>query len=131
MTASRFVLFSSLAAALGLPLFKSAEVEGGKMRLRFDTGGAPLIVGKKTGLDQVLPTPEAKLDWFEVAGADGKYTWADAVIDGDSVVLSSTEVATPVKARYAWATNPEGCNLYNAAGLPASPFRTDDGVTVR
>jgi len=113
------------------PLYKSAEVEGGKMRLRFDTGGAPLILGKKTGLDPVLPTPEAKLDWFEVAGADGKFAWADAVIDGDSVVLSSTEVATPVKARYAWAANPEGCNLYNAAGLPASPFRTDDGATVR
>ncbi|MEI6713617.1 MAG: sialate O-acetylesterase [Verrucomicrobiota bacterium] len=108
------------------PLYKSAEIEGGKMRLRFDTGGAPLIAGKKTGLDPVVPTPEAKLEWFEVAGADGKYAWADAVIEGDSVVLTSPEVSAPVKARYGWATNPEGCNLYNAAGLPASPFRTQE-----
>ncbi|MCX6938982.1 MAG: 9-O-acetylesterase [Verrucomicrobia bacterium] len=108
------------------PLYKSAKVEGGKIRVRFDTGGARLMVGKKTGLDPVVPTPQAKLEWFEIAGADGKWAWADAVIDGDSVVVSSTEVAAPVKARYGWATNPEGCNLYNAAGLPASPFRTQE-----
>ena len=108
------------------PLYQSATVEGGKVRVRFDTGGSPLIVGKKTGLAPVVPTPQAKLDWFEVAGADGKWAWADAVIDGDSVVLSSPEVAAPVKARYGWAINPEGCNLYNAAGLPASPFRSQE-----
>lgn len=108
------------------PIYNSAAVEGSKIRVRFDTGGAPLIVGKKTGLDPVASTPQAKLDWFEVAGADGKYAWADAVIDGDSVVLTSPEVSAPLKARYGWATNPEGCNLYNAAGLPASPFRTQE-----
>ena len=108
------------------PLYQSAKVEGAKLRLRFNTGGSPLIVGKKTGLEPVVPTPQAKLDWFEVAGADGKWAWADAVIDGDSAVLSSAEVTAPVKARYGWATNPEGCNLYNAAGLPASPFRTQE-----
>ncbi|MEN9840817.1 MAG: hypothetical protein RL376_617 [Verrucomicrobiota bacterium] len=108
------------------PLYKSSTVEGGKIRVRFDTGGSTLIVGKKTGLDPVVPTPQAKLDWFEVAGADGKYAWADAVIEGDSVVLSSPQVAAPVKARYGWAINPEGCNLYNAAGLPASPFRSQE-----
>ena len=108
------------------PLYQSTSIEGGKLRVKFDTGGSPLIVGKKTGLDPVQPTPQAKLEWFEIAGADGKWAWADAVIDGDSVVLSSIKVTSPVKARYGWATNPEGCNLYNAAGLPASPFRTID-----
>jgi sialate O-acetylesterase len=108
------------------PLYKSSTVEGGKIRVRFDTGGSPLIVGKKTGLDPVVPTPQAKLDWFEVAGADGKYAWADAVIDGESVVVSSPEVPAPVKVRYGWAINPEGCNLYNAAGLPAAPFRSQE-----
>jgi len=57
-----------------------------------------------------------------VAGADGKYVWAQAKIDGATVVVSSDAVAEPVSVRYAWADNPE-CNLYNAEGLPASPFQ--------
>ena len=107
------------------PLYQSHTVEGGKIRVRFNTGGSPLMVGKKDGLNPVEPTPGAKLDWFEIAGADGKWAWADAMIDGDSVVVSSQEVSAPTAVRYAWATNPQGCNLYNQAGLPASPFRTD------
>jgi sialate O-acetylesterase len=57
--------------------------------------------------------------------------WADARIDGDRVYVSSPKVSDPVAVRYGWANNPD-CNLYNSAGLPASPFRTDDrpGVTV-
>jgi sialate O-acetylesterase len=62
---------------------------------------------------------------FAVAGADRKFFWANARIEGGSVVVSSREVLSPVSVRYAWAENPEGCNLYNAAELPASPFRTD------
>ena len=57
-------------------------------------------------------------------GADRKFVWADATIDGDTVVVSSPSVAEPVAARYAWAANPV-CNLFNKEGLPASPFRTD------
>jgi sialate O-acetylesterase len=106
------------------PLYKSYAVEGSKIRVLFDTGGSPLIVGKKEGLNPVVETPTAKLDRFEIAGADGKYVWADALIDGESVVVSSPEVPNPVSVRYAWTTNPQGCNLYNKAGLPASPFRT-------
>ena len=56
---------------------------------------------------------------------DQKFVWADAKVEGDSVVVSAPGVAKPVAVRYAWADNPE-CNLYNGAGLPASPFRTDD-----
>ena len=52
--------------------------------------------------------------------------WADAEIVGETVVVSSAKVAKPTAVRYAWADNPEGCNLYNAEGLPASPFRSDD-----
>ena len=107
------------------PLYQSHIVEGRKIRARFNTGDSPLMVGKKDGLNPVQPTPDAKLDWFEIAGADGKWAWADAVIDGDSVVVSSPAVPAPTAVRYAWATNPQGCNLYNQAGLPASPFRTD------
>ena len=109
------------------PAYRSQTVEGNRIRVRMDPGGAPLMAGRKDGLNPVRATPEAKLEWFEIAGADGKYVWADAVIDGDSVMVSSPEVRAPMAVRYAWATNPQGCNLYNEAGLPASPFRTDGG----
>ena len=60
-----------------------------------------------------------------VRGADKKFVWAEAQIVGDTVVVSSAEVTAPAAVRYAWANNPD-CNLINKAGLPASPFRTDD-----
>jgi len=56
---------------------------------------------------------------------DKHFVWAEARIAGDQVVVSSSEVQQPVYVRYAWADNPEGANLINNAGLPASPFRTD------
>ncbi|NQT01343.1 MAG: sialate O-acetylesterase, partial [Planctomycetes bacterium] len=71
------------------------------------------------------------LKGFAIAGADRKFVWADANIDGDKVVVSSNEVSAPVAVRYAWADNPV-CNFYNEEELPASPFRTDSwpGVTI-
>ena len=63
---------------------------------------------------------------FAIAGADGKFVWADAVIKGDMVVVSSPQVPEPVAVRYAWSDNPEDANLRNRDGLLASPFRTDD-----
>jgi hypothetical protein len=68
------------------------------------------------------------LKWFAVAGADKKFVWADAKIEGDAVVVSSPKVPQPVAVRYAWADNPEGCNLYNGEDLPAAPFRTDSVI---
>ena len=65
-----------------------------------------------------------KLKGFSIAGADKKFVWARAKIDGKDVIVSSDQVAKPVAVRYGWANNPV-CNLYNKAGLPASPFRTD------
>jgi sialate O-acetylesterase len=64
------------------------------------------------------------LKGFAIAGADKKFVWAEAKIEGDTVVVRSGKVAEPVAVRYGWADNPV-CNLYNKAGLPASPFRTD------
>jgi sialate O-acetylesterase len=96
------------------PIYKSMKIEGNKIRLFFDYLGGGLIA--KSG----------KLKQFAIAGADKKFVWADAEIDGDSVIVYSDKVAEPAAVRYAWAMNPEGCNLYNKAGLPASPFRTDD-----
>lgn len=63
--------------------------------------------------------------YFSIAGADKKFVWAHAMIKDNKVIVWSDEVANPVAVRYAWADNPEGANLYNKEGLPASPFRTD------
>ncbi|MBS0662841.1 MAG: sialate O-acetylesterase, partial [Verrucomicrobia bacterium] len=63
---------------------------------------------------------------FEVAGADRRWVPAEASLQGDQVIVTSPQVPAPSAVRYAWADNPE-CNLFNGAGLPASPFRTDDG----
>lgn len=95
------------------PIYKSYRIEGNSIRIFFDHTEGGLIA--KNG-----EMPKG----FAVAGADHKYHWAEAKIDGNTVVVSSKDVALPVAVRYAWATNPM-CNLYNAAGLPASPFRTD------
>lgn len=96
------------------PIYESMAVEADHVRLRFkhvDGGLAPNWLGKVKG--------------FAIAGQDGQFVWADAKIDGDSVLVSSDQVAVPVAVRYGWADNPE-CTLYNKFGLPASPFRTDD-----
>ncbi len=103
------------------PAYKSMSMEeGGKaIKLSFDhTKGS-------------LEAKGDKLTGFAIAGEDRKFFWADAVIAGNSVVVSSAKVPNPVAVRYAWHINPV-CNLYNKSGLPASPFRTDDwpGVTV-
>jgi sialate O-acetylesterase len=65
------------------------------------------------------------LKTFEICGEDGEYFPGEATIEGDTILVRSTYVSAPTAVRYAWANYPEGCNLYNAAGLPAAPFRTD------
>ncbi|MGH9450208.1 MAG: sialate O-acetylesterase, partial [Terriglobia bacterium] len=67
----------------------------------------------------------SRSEGLEIAGANRQFVRADAVIDGDTVVVRSDSVSNPVAVRYAWQSYPI-CNLYNEAGLPASPFRTDD-----
>lgn len=108
------------------PLFKSQQIEDGQVRLSFKHVGSGLIVGKKTGLERTAEVKAGKLARFAVAGEDKQWHWADAKIDGEDVVVSSPDVAKPVAVRYAWSMNPEGANLYNREGFPASPFRTDD-----
>ena len=108
------------------PLYKSLAVEGDKIRIAFDHAGGGLIVGEKSGLEPVREAAGGKLKWFAIAGKDKVWHWADAVIDGETVLVSSDKVPAPVAVRYAFAMNPEGANLCNKAGLPASPFRTDD-----
>jgi sialate O-acetylesterase len=96
------------------PVFKKVSVEGGKAVLTFDHVGGGLVA---KGADA--------LQGFAVAGPDKKFVWAAARIAGDTVVVTSDGVKDVVAVRYAWADNPQ-CNLFNKAGLPAVPFRTDD-----
>ena len=107
------------------PIFKSATREGAAIRIAFSHAGGGLIAGTKNGLDPTQETPDSKLKRFAVAGKDKKWVWADAKIDGSTVVVSSPEVKNPVAVRYAYSMNPEGANLYNREGLPASAFRSD------
>jgi sialate O-acetylesterase len=101
------------------PLFDSYSIEGNKVRLRFK---------HSAGLHTADSGPPKG---FAIAAVDQKFYWADARIEGDTILIWNQSVATPVAVRYAWADNPT-VNLYNGANLPASPFRTDDwqGVTV-
>ncbi len=95
------------------PVYRSMQAEGGSIRLTFDHVGGGLRAKDGEGLAS-----------FEVAGSDGKFLPADAKIDGGQVVVSSAQVPAPVAARYAWASYPK-VSLYNEAGLPAFPFRTN------
>jgi len=93
------------------PIFKSTIKEDNKIILEFDHTGGGLVA--KGGGD---------LYYFAVAGKDKEFVWAKAIIEKNHIVLWSDEVQDPVYVRYAWADNPEGANLYNMEGLPASPF---------
>ena len=109
------------------PLYQSMKFEAGKICLEFSSVGSGLMVASKTGRNPAVAEPGGKLKRFALAGEDRKWVWADARIEGNTVVVSSPEVAKPVAVRYAYAINPAGANLYNKEGLPASPFCTDDG----
>ncbi len=95
------------------PVLESMTVDADTVRLKFSHIG------------NGLRAKNGPLKWFEMAGGDRRFVQAEARIDGDAVVLTSPEVKSPIAARYAWDSYPEGCNLYNDAGLPAVPFRTD------
>jgi sialate O-acetylesterase len=102
------------------PVFSKMErLSGGALKLHFDhTDGGLVVKGEKLGE-------------FAVAGDDRKWHWAEARIEGNTVVVSSKSVPNPKAVRYAWQSNPLA-TLFNGVGLPAQPFRTDDwpGVTI-
>jgi len=100
------------------PTLSSVESVPGGLRLHFDHADGGLVVKGD------------KLGEFSVAGDDRKWYWANARLDGNTVIVSSSSVPEPKAVRYAWQANPEA-TLFNAAGLPAVPFRTDDwpGIT--
>jgi sialate O-acetylesterase len=100
------------------PIYQSAAIDGNKIIISFTNVGSGLVANDGEELSQ-----------FAIAGADKKFVWAKAKIinDGgsDKVAVWNDSVPNPQYVRYAWADNPDGANLYNKEGLPASPFRTD------
>jgi len=109
--AARHVAYGERLVYSG-PLYRSMDVVGDRIRLHFRHVGGGLAA--KDG---------EELKGFAIAGKDGKFVWAKAKIDGDTVVVWNDEVPEPAAVHYAWANNPV-CNLVNREGLPASPFRT-------
>jgi sialate O-acetylesterase len=109
----------------GGPVFERMEIRSERAVITFTGTAGGLIVGRKDGRAAVAVQADGRLARFAIAGADKVFHWADAVIDGDRVVVSSPAVPKPVAVRYAFSSNPAGANLYNRAGFPAAPFRTD------
>jgi sialate O-acetylesterase len=99
------------------PLYQSMQTNGNKVTLSFSSAGSGLVA--KGG---------GELKGFAIAGPDKKFVWAQAKIEGNKVVVWSDQVPNPTAVRYAWADNPEGVNLYNKEGLPASTFTTEPEV---
>ncbi len=96
------------------PTFKRMEMSGNKAIVYFDNIGKGLSVKNKYGY----------IEGFAIAGADNKFVWAKASLDGDKVIIENSTIANPVAVRYSWSNNPD-VNLFNSEGLPAVPFRTD------
>lgn len=92
------------------PLFHSMSAERNR-----------LVISFKKGTDNLLPVD--KLQGFSLQGADGTVGWAEAIIEGNKVVVWCDKITNPVKVKYAWGNNPVGANLRNREGLPASPFQ--------
>ena len=111
------------------PTLKDIVVSGNTVVCAFDHLGKGLMVGSKKWYEPTREAPGDKLRRFVIAGTDGVWHAADAVIRNNMVYLSSPQVAGPRKVSYACWQNPEGCNLYNKDGLPAAPFHVED-VTV-
>ncbi|MDR1304607.1 MAG: hypothetical protein LBK76_05220 [Verrucomicrobiales bacterium] len=118
------------------PVFAGMDIEGNQIRVKFSHPDGGLVarpvppthlVNSARGETAPLTrnSPDSELEGFIVSGSDGRWFWAAAKIDGDTVLVWSDRVPAPAAARYLWGYNPTG-NLYNAAGFPAPPFRTDD-----
>jgi sialate O-acetylesterase len=107
------------------PTYVSHEIRDGKAYVTYKHTGGGLIIGQAPWRAKSMPeVPTDRLVGFALAGVDGKWHAADAVIDGDTVVVSSPSVPTPTSVAYGWADSPS-VNLYNKENLPAAPFRVD------
>ncbi|WP_460711057.1 sialate O-acetylesterase [Lysobacter terrae] len=114
--AARHVAYGESLVFSG-PVFREMKMESGRARIAFDLQGSGLAV---RGGGRAI-------QGFELAGDDHRFHPAQATIEGDSVIVTSDAVKQPRSVRYAWSENPEQANLINRDGLPASPFRSDEG----
>lgn len=105
------------------PLYQSSTIEGNKIIVSFTNVGSGLFF-KESSLTNSPLSGETEGAYFSIAGEDKKFVWAKAKIDGDKVIVWNNNIKEPKYVRYAWADNPDGANLYNKEGLPASPFET-------
>jgi len=103
------------------PIYQSMEITGKEIKIAFTHTGTGLVAKDKYGY----------LRGFAIAGEDKVFHWANARLEGDTVVVYHPSIQNPLTVRYAWSDNPDDANLYNKEGLPASPFRTDNwpGIT--
>lgn len=118
------------------PTFQSVRFEGDRAIVDFAHAEGGLVAkplpekyrpleSKPEEVPLLRNSPESQVEGFVICGEDRKWVWANAKIDGTSVVVTSPQVPKPVAVRYGWQNNPI-CHLYNKDGLPAGPFRTDD-----
>ena len=141
MRLARWALAKDYGKAIAYtgPIFSGYEVKGRTVTVRFEKdslfGG--LMVGSKgmakdyrepgKFVEPARPTPNDSLNHFRLCGADKKWHAAEAKIVGDTVVVTSAKVPAPIGVQYAYSAVPENSNLYNQAGLPATPFAMIDG----
>jgi sialate O-acetylesterase len=113
--AAQKLAYGDNTAVYSGPIYQSMKIQDSKIILTFTQIGGGLIA-----------KGDGQLKYFAIAGADKKFVWAQAKIENDKIIVWNDQVTNPVAVRYAWADNPQGSNLYNKEGLPASCFRTDE-----
>jgi len=111
---ARYLAYGEKELVYSGPIYSSYAIRGNQIIIYFDHTGSGLM-----SLD------DEPLSQFAIAGADRKFEWADAKIVNGTVVVSNKHISNPVYIRYAWSNNPDGANLYNKEGLPASPFQIE------
>jgi sialate O-acetylesterase len=106
------------------PIYKSHKIEGAVVRVRFNYAQNGLMLANKPSYVPAKPTPGAAMPWLSIQAKDGTWHWATGRLDGSDLLVSSEKVKEPIAVRYAYTQYPDGSNLYNKDGLPASPFST-------